>query len=163
MALLMAPPVESRVPTARRAFDVSRYVAEEMDRLFNEFGVRTHWPFVPMTAKEDTVWMPALEVDEKDSVFRVRIDLPGMKKEDVKVDIAEGMLTIEGERKQEDQRKEKDYYRTERSYGRFARTITVPEGAQLDTAKASFADGVLEITMSVKTAERPTARQLVIG
>ena len=73
------------------------------------------------------------------------------------------MLTIEGERKHEEQRKEKDYYRSERSYGRFARTITLPEGAQLDTAKATFADGMLEITMKVRAPESPALRRLVIG
>ena len=161
MATLSIPPPESKAPT-RRALDVSRYVAEEMDRLFNEFGVRNHWPFAPMTAREE-LWMPPVEVEEKEGVFRVRVELPGLKKEEVKVDLAEGVLTIEGERKHEEQRKEKDYYRTERSYGRFARTITLPEGAQLDTAKATFADGMLEITMKVKAPESPALRRLVIG
>ena len=163
MANLLTAPPEPKVPLARRPFDVSRYVAEEMDRLCNEFGVRSHWPFAPVQAKEDSAWVPALEVDEKNGLFRVRVDLPGMKKEDVKIDIAEGMLTIEGERKHEEERKEKDYYRTECSYGRFARTLTLPEGVKLDTAKAAFADGVLEITMSIKATEVPTARRLVIG
>jgi HSP20 family protein len=133
-----------------------------MDRLFNEFGVRSHWPFAPM-ASRDEQWVPPIEVEEKESVFHVRVELPGLKKEEVKVDLVEGMLTIEGERKHEEQRKEKDYYRTERSYGRFARTITLPEGAQLDTAKATFADGMLEITMKVKAPDSPALRRLVIG
>jgi HSP20 family protein len=161
MATLMIPAGESKAP-ARRALDVSRYVAEEMDRLFNEFGVRSHWPFAPLSAR-DELWTPPVEVEEKEGVFHVRVELPGMKKEEVKVDLVEGMLTIEGERKHEEQRKEKDYYRTERSYGRFARTLTLPEGAQLDTAKAAFADGMLEITIKVKTPESPALRRLVIG
>ena len=133
-----------------------------MDRLFNEFGVRSHWPFAPM-ASRDEQWVPPIEVEEKEGAFHVRVELPGLKKEEVKVNLVEGMLTIEGERKHEEQRKEKDYYRTERSYGRFARTITLPEGAQLDTAKATFADGMLEITMKVKAPESPALRRLVIG
>jgi len=161
MATLMIPPAESKAP-ARRALDVSRYVAEEMDRLFNEFGVRNHWPFVPVSSR-DELWIPPVEVEEKDGEFHVRVELPGMKKEEVKVDLAEGVLTIDGERKHDEQRKEKDYYRTERSYGRFVRTITLPEGAKLDTAKALFADGMLEITMKVKTPETPALRRLVIG
>jgi len=161
MATLMMPPAESKAP-ARRALDVSRYVAEEMDRLFNEFGVRNHWPFVPVSSR-DELWIPPVEVEEKDGEFHVRVELPGMKKEEVKVDLAEGVLTIDGERKHDEQRKEKDYYRTERSYGRFVRTITLPEGAKLDTAKALFADGMLEITMKVKTPETPALRRLVIG
>ena len=161
MATLMNP-VEKKLPL-RRSFDVSRYVAEEMDRLFNEFGVRSHWPFVPVSAREDLAWMPPVEVEEKEGRFLVRVELPGMRKEDVKVDLAEGLLTIEGERKHEEERKEKDYYRTERSYGRFARTITLPAEAQVDTATASFADGVLEIAMKVKAPETPASRRLVIG
>ena len=161
MATLMIPPGESKAP-ARRALDVSRYIAEEMDRLFNEFGVRNHWPFVPVSSR-DELWIPPIEVDEKEGAFRVRVELPGMKKDEVKVNLAEGQLTIEGERKHEDERKEKDYYRSERSYGRFVRTVTLPEGAQLDTAKAAFADGMLEITMKVKSLELPASRQLAIG
>jgi HSP20 family protein len=102
VASLMTAPVEPKNAAARRPFDVSRYMAQEMDRLFNDFGVRTYWPFASAT-RSDVAWVPALEVDEKDGVFRVRVDLPGMRKEDVKVDIAEGMLTIEGERKHDEQ------------------------------------------------------------
>ena len=162
MPTLMAP-VEPTTPVARRTFDVPRYMVEEIDRLFNEFGLRDRWPFFQAPAKGASTWMPAVEVDEKDGKLRVRLDLPGMKKEDVKVDIAEGMLTIEGERKHEAERKEKDYYRTERSYGRFARTLVLPEGAKIDTATATFADGVLEISMDVRPAEQPAARRLAIG
>lgn len=150
MATLLAPPAETRTSPPRRPFDVSRYVAQEMDRLFNEFGVRPHWPFVPLAEREDGIWSPELEVEEKEGVFRVKIDLPGMKKEEVNVDLAEGLLTVKGERKRETERKEKDYYRSERTYGRFVRTVTLPDGAKLDTAKATFADGVLEITMTVQ-------------
>jgi len=162
MATMLAPPAETKPSPPRRPFDVSRYVAQEMDRLFNEFGVRTHWPFVPLADRDEGIWMPELEVEEKDGIFRVRVDLPGMKKEDVKVDLAEGLLTVKGERTRETERKEKDYFRSERSYGRFVRTVTLPEGAKLDTAKATFADGVLDITMTI-TPDVPAARRLVIG
>jgi HSP20 family protein len=161
---LLAPGIEKKTPAPRRAMDVSRYLEEEVDRVLNDFGLRTQWPFAPtVLRKDEAIWAPDLEVEEKGGMLHMRVDLPGMKREDVTVEIAEGMLTVQGERKREEERKEKGYYRTERSYGRFSRSITLPDGARLDSAKATFANGVLEIMMSVKEAETPAVRQLVIG
>jgi HSP20 family protein len=80
-------------------------------------------------------------------------DLPGLKRDDVKVELTEGLLTISGERKEEKEEKREGYYRSERSYGSFFRQIPLPEGAKTDTAKAEFNDGVLEITMQAPARE----------
>jgi len=165
---LLAPtPEKTAVEPRRRAgspFDFSKLMTEEMDRLFEDFGLRTRWPApYAFPATENLTWTPAVEVEQREGKFRVRVDLPGLKKEEVKVEIAESMLTVRGERKREQEKKEKDYYRSERSYGRFVRTVTLPEGAKLDTAKATFADGVLDILIEVTEAEAPAVRQLAIG
>ena len=84
-----------------------------------------------------------------------------MKKDDVKVELTEGVLTISGERKEEKEEKREGYYRSERSYGSFYRQIPLPEGAKTDTATAEFTEGVLEISMQAPERE-PRARRLEI-
>jgi HSP20 family protein len=96
--------------------------------------------------------MPSLDVyEEKDSVV-VKAELPGMKKEEVEVNLAGENLTIKGEKKEEQEVKEDDYYRRERSYGSFLRNVALPCDVKSDEIKASFKDGVLEIRMP-KTEE----------
>jgi HSP20 family protein len=93
--------------------------------------------------------MPAIEVTEREGNLVVRADLPGIKKEDVKIEMTPEALIIRGERKQEHEEKKEGYYRSERTYGQFHRSIPLPEGADLDKAKAEFKDGVLEVTVPV--------------
>jgi HSP20 family protein len=81
--------------------------------------------------------------------------LPGLKKENINVEIAEGELRISGERKEEIEKKEKNFYRTERSYGTFLRTIALPEGAKIENATATVKDGVLQVKMPVAKVEAP--------
>jgi HSP20 family protein len=111
------------------------------------FG-RDRWlPIRPLSIR-----MPSLDVyEEKDSVV-VKAELPGMKKEDVEVNLAGETLTIKGEKKEDKEVKEDDYYRRERSYGSFLRTIALPCDVKSDEIKASFKDGVLEVRMP-KTEE----------
>jgi HSP20 family protein len=82
-------------------------------------------------------------------VLIVRADLPGLKPEDVKIEVTEDRLVITGERKREVTKEEKDYYRSERTYGQFCRTIPLPEGAIFDAAKAVYKNGVLEVKIPV--------------
>jgi len=93
------------------------------------------------------MWAPDIEVSQHDNEFVVRADVPGMKKEDVSVDVTDNDITISGERRLEEETERGGVYRSERSYGTFFRTIPLPEGAIADQAKASFKDGVLEIRM----------------
>jgi HSP20 family protein len=83
----------------------------------------------------------------------VKADLPGLTKDNVKVELTDEALTISGERKEEKEEKEKDFYRSERSYGRFFRQIPLPEGAKTDQANATFTDGVLEVKIPVAKIE----------
>jgi HSP20 family protein len=79
----------------------------------------------------------------------VSAELPGLKKEDIKVQVSDDALILEGERKQEKEEKREGYYHSERSYGRFYRSIPLPEGATLDKASAEFINGILEVSIPV--------------
>ncbi|MBX3235977.1 MAG: Hsp20/alpha crystallin family protein [Nitrospiraceae bacterium] len=89
--------------------------------------------------------MPSLDLYEEKDEIVVKADIPGMSKEDIQVSMSGDMLTIKGEKKQAEEVKEKDYYRRERSYGSFARSVQLPCEVKGDAVKASFKDGVLEI------------------
>jgi HSP20 family protein len=99
---------------------------------------------------------------EKDELV-VRVDLPGMKKEDVCVDVTDNNITISGERQAEQETERGGVYRSERSYGSFCRTIPLPEGAITDQAKATFKDGVLEIRMPAPPEQVTRGRRLEIS
>jgi HSP20 family protein len=94
-------------------------------------------------------WSPAIEVAERDGQLRIHADLPGLKPEDVKVELTDDALVIQGERKYEHEENKGDVYRSERRYGQFYREIPLPQGAKAEQAKAQFRDGVLEVTIPV--------------
>jgi HSP20 family protein len=98
-------------------------------------------------------WMPALEMNERDHTLFIKLDLPGLKKEEVNVNFTDGGLVIEGERTHETEGKENEWITTERTYGRFYRVVPLPEGVNYKEVKATFKDGVLEVTVPVPAAE----------
>jgi HSP20 family protein len=124
---------------------------DEMNRLFDVtqpgFGSR-----------EDRllgVWSPPLDVfQDKESVF-VKTELPGMKKEDIQISLHENTLTIAGERKQEREVKEGDSYRSERFFGRFHRSVTLPVRVQASNVKAQYKDGILTVTLAKAEEAKP--------
>ena len=120
-------------------FALLRAMTDEMDRAFSGVapGVRGEGGFQN--------WIPAMEVREKDGNLVVIADLPGIDKNDVKVEFTDNVLTIEGERKSEYEEGEGRAHRSERSYGHFYRALQLPEGARADQAKAEFRNGVLEV------------------
>jgi len=129
-------------------------MADEMDRLFDDFGfgrrgLRPSWR---ETGAE--LWAPQVEVFQNNHELTIRADLPGLKREDVTVDITDNDVTIQGERKHEKEEEREGYYRSERGYGSFCRVIPLPEGAISEQAKANFKDGVLEITMPAPPASK---------
>ncbi len=99
---------------------------------------------------------------QRNNELVIRADLPGLSKDDVKVDVTEDAVTIQGERKREHEEEKGGVYRSERSYGSFSRVIALPEGAMTDQAKASFKDGVLEITMPAPPEAVTRGRKLEI-
>jgi HSP20 family protein len=97
----------------------------------------------------DLPWMPPLEMTERDHHLMLKVDLPGLKKEDVGVSLTTEGLVIEGERMQETEDKKNDWFTTERTYGRFCRMVPIPEGVDYKEVKATFRNGVLEITVPI--------------
>src|SRR3954449_8853814 len=90
-------------------------------------------------------WVPAMDLVEADDHFLLKADLPGLGEEDVNIEIRDNALTISGERKAEHETRERGWYRVERSFGRFSRSLTLPEGIDPDAVQASFDKGVLEV------------------
>jgi HSP20 family protein len=119
-------------------------------QLENLFG-RSMWRF-PL---EDRSWMPAIDVFEKDDKFIVKAELPGMKEDDIDVSIVGSTLAIRGEKKTESEVKETDYYRSERAYGSFYRSIPLPSTVDTGKIQAEFEDGVLEVSLPKLAGEKP--------
>jgi HSP20 family protein len=150
-------------------FGMLERFADQIDSIFDEFGLGRSWlaprlgasPFRSAFQGAAT-WMPAVEVSHQNNELVVRADLPGMKKEDVSVDVTDNEITISGERRQEHESEQGGVYRSERSYGSFHRTIPLPEGAITDQAKATFNDGVLEIRMPAPPEQVTRGRRLEI-
>ena len=110
---------------------------------------------------QNVTWAPAMEVRLKDNNLIVSADLPGIDPKDVKLEVDNDMLVIQGERKQEHTEEREGFHRTERSYGSFYRAIPLPEGAKADQAKAEFRNGVLEVKVPFEQ-NKSTRRQIQI-
>ena len=96
---------------------------------------------------EDRGWMPAIDVERGKSDLTVRADIPGVKPDEVRIEVQDGVLTISGEHEERREQKEKSYLRRERRYGSFMRSIALPEGVDPSTIKAMTKDGVIEVTV----------------
>jgi HSP20 family protein len=134
MALLMKPEPFSR----------------EVDRLFDAF-------FGQSDRETGRRWVPPVDLVEAEDHFVLKADLPGLREDDVAIEIQDGTLTISGERKAEHEQRERGWYRIERSFGSFSRSLTLPDGVDPEGIKAEFHDGVLEVRIP-KPAERKPRR-----
>jgi HSP20 family protein len=129
-------------------------LADVENRLSRFFGRRTN-------GREDITiadWEPLADITEDDKEYIIKAELPDVKKEDVKVTVENGVLTIAGERKFEKEEKKKKYHRVERAYGSFVRSFALPDLAAADKVKAEFKDGML--TVHVPKSERAKAKQV---
>jgi HSP20 family protein len=154
---------ESDMPTLRpfstagilSPFALLREMTDWMDQAFESGGDR------PIRRGERT-WAPAIEVTERENNLVVRADLPGIDPKDVRVEVDNGMLVIQGERKREESEEREGMRRSERFYGMFFRAVPLPEKAKTEQAKADVRNGVLEVTIPVEqTAE--TRRQIPVS
>jgi len=100
-------------------------------------------------------WAPAMDVEENDKEYLIKADLPAVKKEDVKVGIDGGILSVEGERKQEKEEKNKKFHRMERAYGKFVRRMSVPTDVDSTKVAAEFKDGVLNVHLPKSATATP--------
>lgn len=102
-------------------------------------------------------WAPAVDIKETDQAFTIEAELPGMKKDDVKVTVQDGVLSIQGERKHEEESNDKKHHRIERVYGSFLRRFTLPENVDENSIRASFQDGVLALSLKKAEPREPKA------
>ena len=146
-------------PFRAGTWDPFRDLEEFEHRLASTFGRAISKPNGEGTeAITTTDWTPLVEITEDDKEFLVKAELPGLKKEDVKVTVESGIMTISGERKTEKEEKTKKYHRVERAYGKFERSFTLPDDADGAKVNAEFKDGVLQVRLP--KAEKPANKAL---
>ena len=156
-------------------FSLMRRMAEDMDRLFEDFGFGLPgFALAPAlsnpslqrhgssTSAFQRGWMPQIETFRRGDKLVLRADLPGLRKEDVSVEIEDGILTISGERSNENEEERDGFYHSERSYGHFQRSLALPEGITGESCDATFKDGVLEVTIPVPKQAENSARKVQI-
>jgi HSP20 family protein len=115
----------------------------EMDRFWDSF-----FDVAPRRKTEEGgEWFPSLDVSETKNDIVVKAELPGMDPKDIDISLSDGSLILKGERKTEKEEKEEGYHLIERSFGKFYRTVPLPQGVQSDKINASYKDGVLKITL----------------
>ena len=135
-------------------------VSDRLNRMFNR-------PALDRTSGKETMvaadWVPSVDVSETDGSYQIKAEIPDVKKEDVKVTLEDGVLTIQGERKQEKEEKSKRYHRVERSYGRFVRSFTLPDVVDEEKVKAEFKDGILNLELPKSEKAKPKAIEVKVG
>ncbi|SHJ99894.1 heat shock protein Hsp20 [Malonomonas rubra DSM 5091] len=102
----------------------------------------------------DEEWAPRVDISETDNNFLIKAEIPGIKREDVKINIEDNVLTIHGERKEEKEEKGRKFHRVECRYGSFSRSFTLPQNTQMDHVEATFKDGILNLQIPKKQAEK---------
>jgi HSP20 family protein len=171
-----SPAYGSRYGSIANPTSMLRRMAEDMDRLFATFGLDTAGlgasPFRSTgldrdlwqggSALSQAAWSPQVEVLRRGDQLVVRADLPGLEKDDVNVEIDDGVLTISGERSEQREENRDDFYRSERSYGQFYRAIPLPDGVDTEAVEASFKDGVLEVTLPAPKDQDRQAKRVQI-
>ena len=145
-------PTDTAVSRPRDIFSAMR---SEMDRMFERF--EHGFPRLPLFRGDHaTVMVPDLEVRENASAITVEAELPGVEEKDISVTLSNGILSIKGEKKQEREDKEEHYYRMERSYGAFVRTVRLPSTVDGSKVTASFKNGLLKVTLPKSATAKGT-------
>jgi HSP20 family protein len=170
----MAEPAKLPVKTEKTAAEMWTpfgSLRREIDRLFDDFdggffrapfrssafGVAPFW-------RHEVKWpaMPAVDVTDTEKAYEITADLPGMDEKNIEVKVADGVLTIKGERREEKEEKKKDYCLHEREYGSFERSFQVPEGVDADKIDAGFKKGVLTVTLPKKPEAQKAAKKIEV-
>ncbi|MBX3319360.1 MAG: Hsp20/alpha crystallin family protein [Nitrospira sp.] len=129
-------------------------VSDRLNRMFARPATRA------ANGKETMIvadWTPSVDISETEGEYQIKAEIPDVKKEDVKVTLEDGVLTIQGERKHEKEEKGKRYHRIERSYGSFIRTFSLPDVIDEDKVKAEFKEGVLNLSLPKSEKAKPKA------
>ena len=129
---------------------------EEMSNQINRLFVRpSAWQGQSKEAMTVADWTPTVDISETEAEYLIKAELPEVKKEDVKITVEDGVLTIQGERRQETEEKAKKFHRIERSYGRFVRSFTLPDSVDEAGVKAVYTDGVLNLRLPKSEKAKP--------
>ena len=136
-------------------FDELSLLRNRMDRLLNKISDEE-------TPTLTSTWAPTTDIVETKDGLVLRCELPGINEKDVNVEIENGVLTISGERKFEEKTQDKNFHRVERAYGKFVRSFTLPPNVVTDNVKATFTDGLLEMTLPKKEEAKPKKINLEI-
>ena len=148
-------------------FSMMRRLSEDIDRMFENFGMgRGFFPTDFWQGGREAMmaaWSPRIEMSEEDGKVRISADLPGVRREDLDVEVTDDAVTIEGERRHERTKEERGYYQSERSYGSFYRSIPLPEGVEPESATAEFKDGVLQIEIPAPERKSRTHKLEIKG
>jgi HSP20 family protein len=135
---------------------------EDMSARLNRFFMR------PLGTSQEALtafdWAPSINVSEVPNAYVVKAELPGVKKEDISVQLEQGVLTVTGERKQEKEHKDEKMHRMESSYGSFMRSFSLPEDAGRESIEANYRDGMLTVRIpKVPGEKKPEARRIAVG
>ena len=120
---------------------------DEIDRFFNGFGLDLN--------ESDSVWSPTVDISETENQYEVNAEIPGLKKEDIKLSVEDNVLTLSGERKVEKETDKKNYHRIERAYGKFERSFRLPKEVDAENIKANYKNGVLTVQLPKTEAVKP--------
>ena len=157
MADTMVPIKKTTAPT--HAMEPFHAFRTEMDRLFDRFFTGFSWPMMRRPLWREPMWnfettfevaAPKVDVAEDPAAYKLTAELPGLTEKDIELSVVDGMLTLKGEKQQEKEEKNKQYWLNERTYGSFQRTFALPESVDPEKVDAKFAKGVLTIMLPKK-------------
>lgn len=135
-------------------------VSERLNRMFARPGGRAANGKETMTVAD---WVPSVDISETEGEYQIKAEIPDVRKEDVKVTLEDGVLTIQGERKREQEEKGKKFHRIERSYGSFVRSFSLPDVIEEEKVKAEFKDGVLNLHLPKSEKAKPKAIEVKVA
>lgn len=158
------------VPVSRTAPQLYTPIArfhDEIDRMFDNVFRNFGLPSLGLDSTlaglgQNMMLRPNVDISATDKEYTVTVEVPGVDEKDVKLELVGDTLTIKGEKKQESEKKEKDFYRVERSYGSFQRVLTLPEDADQEGINAQFKNGVLSITLPRRAVSKPKGKVIDI-
>ena len=142
-------------------------VHQEIDRMFDDVFRSFGFPFMnfgrPAAFPDESQWLrPTLDIGASETEYTVTVELPGVDEKEVQLELVKDTLRISGEKKQEKEQKEKNYYRMERSYGSFQRVLSLPEDADQEGIKANFKNGVMQVIIPRKASPKTETRKIEI-
>ncbi len=159
MSLIRWSPVRDLTPWGTDLFSDLSHINREMNRLFDSFlrgGVSDDGSF-------GTFWNPPVDIREREDAYLVEVELPGLTKDDVKITMENNVLMIKGEKSQESEEKRGSCHRTERVYGSFLRSFTLPSSVKNDKIEAQYKNGVLTITLPKVEEAKPKAIEVKVS